>query len=91
MTPTVEINEDTYRRLETLAQLRGTSVEDFVEQLVRQQGILSEPAVIDQLQAAGFFINEPPPQDEIPVRDFQPVDLQPGGKPVSQILIEERR
>lgn len=91
MMRSVEISEETYRRLEVLAQARGISVEQALDELVRQGEVLPEAAAIEQLRASGFLVKKSAPSAERTPEDFQPVSLQPGGKPVSQILIEERR
>ena len=91
MMRTVEISEETYRRLEALAQARGISVEQALDELVRQVEASIEAAAMEHLRATGFFVNWPTPSTERAREDFQPIELKPGSKTASEIIIEDRR
>jgi hypothetical protein len=46
---------------------------------------------MEHLRATGFFVNWPTPSTERAREEFQPIELKPGSKTASEILLEDRR
>jgi len=88
MTITIDLPNEVYERLEKQAQVRGTSVPETVSRLIEEIESVHLSAVVRQMQAEGLFADPPAVVPPAPP-DFQPIVVQ--GKPLSEVIIEERR
>jgi hypothetical protein len=86
MTQTIELPIEVYERLEKQAQANGLTVAEVIARLVEEIEAAHLSAVVRQMQSEGLFA-EPPVAPPAPV-DFQPI--QALGKPLSEVIIEER-
>lgn len=88
MTITIDLPDEVHQRLEKQAQLRGTTVADAIAQLLEEGERARRQAVFEQMRAEGMLLPKKPAQPG--TRDsFKPIEVS--GRPVSEILIEERR
>lgn len=88
MTITIDLSEEVHQRLEKHAQLRGATVSEAVAQLLEEAQAARVKAFWERLEAEGVVAKRkpaPPSADE----PFQPIRVQ--GKPLSEVIIEERR
>jgi hypothetical protein len=83
----IEISQETYDRLDAQARTRGESIERFLDYLVQEFDKLRERLFIEHLRAKGMIVSFPPSKITVPP-DFEPVPVK--GKPVSEIIIEDR-
>ena len=88
MSVTVDLPNDVYERLEKQAQVRGTSVPEAISRLIEEIESVHLSVVVRQMQAEGLFA-EPPAVVFPAPPGFQPIVVQ--GKPLSEVIIEERR
>ena len=86
MTQTVELPIEVYERLEKQAQANGLTVAEVIARLVEEIEATHLSAALRQMQAEGLFA-EPPVAP--PPADFHPIQVM--GKPLSEVIIEERR
>lgn len=84
---TISVSPEIYSVLQTQAQSRGWSIQQFVEFLSREYEKLRERAFIEGLRADGL-ITSFPAGSEPAFYDFKPVSVN--GEPVSQTIIEDR-
>lgn len=88
MTITIDLPDELHQRLEKQAQLRGATVAEAIAQLLEEGETARRQAVFEQMRAEGILLPKKPAQPG--ARDsFQPIEVS--GRPVSEILIEERR
>lgn len=75
-------------RLENQAQMAEAPVTETFSQHAESENKTRLAAVVKQMRAEGLFAEAP---DHVPGRpiDFQPIQVQ--GKPLSEVIIEERR
>jgi hypothetical protein len=88
MIRTIELPMEIYERLEKQAQTNGLTVAEVIARLVEEIQAAHLPAVVRQMQAEGLFAKPPIAPPPTPA-DFQPI--QALGKPLSEVIIEERR
>jgi predicted CopG family antitoxin len=88
MTQTIELPIEVYERLEKQAQANGLTVAEVIAQLVEEIEAAHLSAVVRQMQAEGLFAKPPAEPPPAPI-DFQPIQVL--GKPLSEVIIEERR
>jgi predicted CopG family antitoxin len=88
MNITIDLSNEVYERLEKLAQLRGVTVSEAIAQLLEEVETAHRQAVFEQMRAEGILLPKKParPGDRA---SFEPIEVR--GRPVSEILIEERR
>lgn len=86
MTITIDLPEEVHRRLETQAQLRGTTVSEAIAQLLEEVEAGRREAFFEEMRAKGILLPKKPAGPRPP---FQRIEVQ--GKPVSECIIEERR
>ena len=88
MSVTIDLPDDVYERLEKQAQLRGATVAEAIAQLLEEAHAARLNAFWERLEAKGLVAKRKPmpPTDDEP---FQPIQVQ--GKPLSEVIIEERR
>ena len=88
MTITIDLPDDLYQRLERQAQARGATTAETVARLIEEIEATHLTDVVRQMQAEGLFAAPPSTLPPAPA-DFQPIQVQ--GKPLSEVIIEERR
>lgn len=88
MTQTIELPTEVYEKLERQGQANGLTVAEVIARLVEEIEAAHLSAVVRQMQAEGLFA-EPPPTSPPAPADFQPIQVL--GKPLSEVIIEERR
>jgi hypothetical protein len=88
----LELSEETYHQLADLAQRQQRTVEDMLRLcLAAYEEALYERAH-QQMLADGVLVSMPAPPllpGETEEEDFEPVELP--GKPLSEIILEDRR
>lgn len=88
MTITIDLPDDLHQQLEWQAQSRGTTVAEVIAQMLEESERARRQAVFEQMRAEGILLPKKPAQPG--ARDsFKPIEVS--GRPVSEILIEERR
>jgi MatP C-terminal ribbon-helix-helix domain len=87
MTQTIELPIEVYEKLENQAQVRGTTPSETVARMIEEIEAVHLSAVVKQMQAEGLFAEPPSVLPHVPL-DFQPIQVQ--GKPLSEVIIEER-
>ncbi len=88
MSKTVELPNEVYAVLEKQAQARNASVSEVISQLIQEVERAHLAAVIEQMKAEGLIATFEPADITAPV-NFKPIIVK--GRPVSEIIIEERR
>jgi hypothetical protein len=83
----IQVSHETFERLKTNAELRGWTIERFVDFLVQNYEKARERAFIELLRAKGLIVSFSPSTIKVP-RNFKPVPVK--GKPVSETIIEDR-
>ena len=88
MNATIDLPNEVYERLQKQAQLHGTTVPEAIAQLLEEKQAARLNAFWEKLEAKGLVAKRKPapPTDDEP---FQPIQVQ--GKPLSEVIIEERR
>jgi len=87
VTQTIELPVEIYEKLETQAQARGTTAAEAVARLIEEVEALHLSAMVRQMQIEGLFAEPPAAPLPAPI-DFQPIQVR--GKPLSEVIIEER-
>ncbi|MBL8186603.1 MAG: hypothetical protein JNK38_01275 [Acidobacteria bacterium] len=87
MTITIDLPNDVQQRLEQQARLRGTTLSEAIAQLLDEFQASRTHEFWEKLEAEGRVAKrKPAPPDDKP---FQPIQVQ--GKPLSEVIVEERR
>jgi len=88
MTQTIELPVEVYEKLEKQAQARRATIAETVTQILEEIQAAQMTALWDSLKTRGLLAERKPApttNDE----PFQPIQVQ--GKPLSEVIIEERR
>ncbi|MFN0108045.1 MAG: hypothetical protein ACKVZH_04260 [Blastocatellia bacterium] len=88
MSITIDLPDKVFERLEKQAQGLGTSVSETISRLIEEIESVHLSAVVRQMQVEGLFADPPAVVPPAPA-DFQPIVVQ--GKPLSEVIIDERR
>ena len=88
MSKTVGLRDELYEKLERQAKVQNITVEQIIENLTQEVEAAHLAAAIDRMKAAGMIVTFDSIDTPAPV-NFQPIRVQ--GKPVSEVIIEERR
>lgn len=88
MSTSIELSNEVYERLAKQAQTRGITIAETIEQVLAEAETNRRNAVIEQMRAAGLLLPKQPMPPGTPAA-FKPIEVS--GRPVSEILIEERR
>lgn len=83
----LKISQQTYERLDARARARGLSIERFLEYAIQELDKSRERDFKERLRAKGLIVSFPPSNLKKP-RNFKRVPVK--GKPVSEIIIEDR-
>jgi hypothetical protein len=88
MSIAIDLPNEVYERLEKQAQARGTTIAEAVAQALEEAEAARVNAFWERLETKGLVAKRKPapPVDAEP---FQPIQVQ--GKPLSEVIIEERR
>jgi len=88
MSKTVELPDDVYTQLEYQASLRGLTLPQLIAELVEEDEKARMTIAIERMRLKGLLFA--PSSSALPApADFEPVEVQ--GKPLSEVIIEERR
>jgi hypothetical protein len=88
MSKTVELPDDVYTQLEHQASLRGLTLPQLIAELVEEDEKARMTIAFERMRLKGLLFtpySSAPPASA----DFEPVEVQ--GKPLSEVIIEERR
>ncbi len=88
MSRTIEIPDEIYAQLERHARLRGLTLPQTIAELVHKDEKARITTAIARLRMQGWLL---PPSSSAPPAptDFDLIQVQ--GKPLSEVIIEERR
>jgi hypothetical protein len=88
MSRTIEISDEVYAQLEQQARIRGLTLPQTIAELVHADEKARMAMAIARLRTQGMLL--PPSSSAQPApTDFEPIQVQ--GKPLSEVIIEERR
>jgi hypothetical protein len=88
MSRTIEIPDEVYAQLEQQARIRGLTLPQTIAELVHADEQARMAMAIARLRTQGMLL--PPSSSAQPApTDFEPIQVQ--GKPLSEVIIEERR
>jgi hypothetical protein len=88
MSRTIEISDEVYVLLEQQARMRGLTLPQTIAELVREDEKARMSIAIARLRAQGALLLPSSSAQPAPT-DFEPIQVQ--GKPISEVIIEERR
>jgi hypothetical protein len=88
MSKTVELPDDVYTQLEHQASLRGLTLPQLIAELVEEDEKARMTIAIERMQLKGLLFTPSSSAPPAPA-DVEPVEVQ--GKPLSEVIIEERR
>lgn len=88
MNTTIDLPNEVYERLANHAQAGGKTIVETIEQVLAEAEANRRVTVIEQLRAEGKILPKQPAHVERS-SSFKPIEVS--GRPVSEILIEERR
>lgn len=87
MSKSIELPDEIYGRLEQQAKARGLTVPQLIAHLEAEKERAQMVAAIEALRAKGVLLASAEPlQAPIP---FKPIRVQ--GKPLSEVILKERR
>ncbi len=89
MTITIDLPNDVYQRLERRAQAQGTTTVEAIAQVLEESDAARSKAFWERLEAEGLVAKRKAAPVVDVAESFQPIQVQ--GKPLSEIIIEERR
>ena len=88
MSRTIEIPDEVYVQLERQASMRGVSLPQIIAELVQADEKARMAVAIERLRTKGVLLTPSSSAQPTPT-DFAPLQVQ--GKPLSEVIIEERR
>ena len=88
MTITLDLPNEVYERLEKQARARGPTAAEAVAQVLEEAEAARNKAFWERLEAQGLVAKRKAAQVSN-AEAFQPIQVQ--GKPLSEVIIEERR
>ncbi|MDH3600363.1 MAG: hypothetical protein OEU26_12060 [Candidatus Tectomicrobia bacterium] len=88
MSKTIELPDDVYTQLEYQARLRGLTLPHIIAELVEEDEKVRMTVAIERMRLKGLLLTLSVSASPAPA-DFEPVAVQ--GKPLSEVIIEERR
>jgi len=88
MSKTIELPDEIYAQLEQRARKRGLTLPQIIAALVHEDEHARITGAIERMRTRGVLLR---PSSAIPPAptDFTPLEVQ--GKPLSEVIIEERR
>jgi hypothetical protein len=88
MSRTIEIPDEVYAQLEHYARMRGLTLPQSITALVHEDEKARIATAIARLRMQGLLL---PPSSSVPPAPTEFVPIQVQGKPLSEVIIEERR
>jgi hypothetical protein len=88
MSITVDLPNEVYERLEQQAQLHDLTVPKMIERLIEEVEAAHLAAAMERMRAKGLLAERRPPETTTS-GPFKRIKAH--GKPLSEIIIEERR
>ena len=88
MSKMIDIPDEAYARLEQQARARGLTVPQTIAQFVEEAEKARIAVAVERLRAQGILLATAELSQPIPA-SFKPIQVQ--GKPLSEVIIEERR
>ena len=88
MSRTIEIPDEVYVQLEQQASIRGVPLPQLIAELVQADENARMAAAIERLRTKGVLL---PPSSSAQPAPLDVAPLQVQGKPLSEVIIEERR
>lgn len=88
MSKTISIPDEVYARLEQQARARGSTLPQIIAELVQEAEKAPLAVALERMRAKGILLVAPWSAQPTPT-DFKPIAVQ--GKPLSEVIIEERR
>jgi predicted transcriptional regulator len=88
MSITIDLPDEVYQRLERHARAQGTTPVEAITQVLEEAEVARGKAFWERLEAKGLVAKRKPAPD-IDAELFEPIQVQ--GKPLSEVIIEERR
>jgi len=88
MSRTIEIPDEVYTQLEQQASMRGLTLPQIITELLHKDEKARMTAAIERLQTKGLLLTPASSAQPAPP-DGKPIQVQ--GKPLSEVIIEERR
>jgi hypothetical protein len=88
MSKTIEIPDEIYAQLEQQASMRGLPLVQIITELVREDEKARVTVAIERMRTKGLLLT-PSSSAQPGLTDFAPIQVQ--GKPLSEVIIEERR
>ncbi|MDQ3011454.1 MAG: hypothetical protein M3X11_12210 [Acidobacteriota bacterium] len=88
MTITIDLPDEVYQRLERQARARGATTVEAIAQVLEEAEAARGKAFWERLEAKGLVAKRKP-APAVDAEPFEPIQVQ--GKPLSEVIIEERR
>ncbi|MEP7339661.1 MAG: hypothetical protein ABI977_18125 [Acidobacteriota bacterium] len=88
MAKTIDLPSEVYEQLEKQAQMHNLTIPEMIARLIEEVEAAHLSAVMERLRSEGLFAERSEVDASLFV-DFQPVTVH--GKPLSEVIIEERR
>ncbi len=88
MSNTIDLPNEVYKLLEWHARVRNLTVPQVIAQFVEEIEAARMAVVLEELRAEGILAEKKLAPLE-PPQEFKPIKVQ--GKPLSEVIIEERR
>jgi hypothetical protein len=88
MSRTIEIPDEVYVQLEQQARIRGLTLVQTIAELVHEDENARMATAIARLRTQGVLLPPASAAQPAPL-DFEPIQVR--GKPLSEVIIEERR
>lgn len=85
---TIDLPDEVHRRLEKQAQGQDRTVAEVIARLIEEVEAAHLAAAFERMRAEGLLLPKQPAPAEA-AEPFQRIKVQ--GKPVSEVIIEERR
>ncbi len=85
MSKTVGLRDELYEKLEQLARAENTTIEAIIEKMTQEVKAAHLASAIERMRAKGILA----PREQSPVMEFKRIKATPG-KPISEMIIEER-
>jgi hypothetical protein len=88
MSRTIDLPDEVYAQLEQHARRRGLTLPQTIAELIHEDEKARMAAAIARLRTQGVLLSPSSAAPPAPT-DFEPIQVQ--GKPLSEVIIEERR
>jgi Tfp pilus assembly protein FimV len=88
MSKTIELSDEVYAQLEQRASQRGLTLPQIIAALVHEDEHARITGAIERMRTKGVLLM---PSSAIPPAPTDFIPLEVRGKPLSEVIIEERR